>query len=225
MADMSFADLQPRLEPFRNAQKIWLTGSNVYYPARNFIELEEVAKMPKKTVSTEFVRRLNKCFKGKGAWREFENLIKEVFTYLFVPPLVEPFEQSRTETGLHIRDLIFDIPYALSGFWGYIRDKFDSSAIIVECKNYSSPIEGNEIIIPSKYLGKHKLGRFGIVVSRMKPNPSAIKERKRLWIEDKKLIMNLRDDHLVRMLELKEKGKEPEILLDKLIHDFFRNLE
>lgn len=141
------------------------------------------------------------------------------------PPLLEPLEQSRTETGLHVRDLILISPIHQAVFWGYIRDKFDSSALVVECKNYCSPVEGNQIVISSKYLGKNRLGRFGIVCCRVFPASSAIKEVKRLWVEDNKLVLCLTDDHLIKMIELKGKNKTPEIVIDNAIHEFLRSLE
>jgi len=61
--------------------------------------------------------------------------------------------------------------------------------------------------------------------SRLEPTESAIKEVKRLWRDDKKLILCLTDAHLIKMLELKEKNKEPEIVIDNAIHEFLRVLE
>lgn len=134
---------QPYLGSFKNIVSLAAMSTPTYFPLKEFSILEEPIKMPEKSsVAMKCIERLNKCPKGKEGWLEFQNLCKKIFEYLFVPPLLGPFEQSRTETGLHIRDLIFDIPYTVGGFWGYIRDKFDSSALVIECKNCSLPIKG-----------------------------------------------------------------------------------
>jgi len=221
----SYSGLQPYLESLRNATKLVATSTPMYFPSKDLLVLEAPIKVPKKSVARKFTERLNACPKGKAGWLEFQDLCKEILVHLFVPPLVRPFEKSRTVSGLHIRDLIFDIPYSAGRFWGYIRDKFDSLALVVECKNYSSRIKGNQIVISSKYLGKNRLGRFSIVFSRLGPAESATKEMKRLWTEDDKLVLCLMDDHLIKMLELKERKKKPEIVIDKAMHEFFRVLE
>ena len=61
--------------------------------------------------------------------------------------------------------------------------------------------------------------------SRLGPTKSAIKETERLWTQENKLILCLMDDHLIKMLDLKEKNKKPEIVIDKAMHEFFRVLE
>ena len=221
----SYRNLQPYLESARNITRLMSISTSMYFPSNEFSGLDEPLEVPKKSTAMKFIERLNACPKGEKGWSEYQELCEEILTHLFVPPLVEPFRQSRTETGLHIRDLIFDIPYSAKNFWGYIRDKFGASALVVECKNYSSSIEGNQIVISSKYLGKNRLGMFGIVFSRVNPASSAIKEMKRLWTEDNKLALYLEDNHLIKMLELKEKNKEPELVIDKAIHEFLRVLE
>ena len=221
----SYRNFQPYLESARSVARLMSMSTPIYFPSKEFLVLEKPIKVPKKSVAMKFIERLDACPKGKEGWSEYQDLCKEILVHLFVPPLMEPVEQSRTETGLHIRDLIFDIPYSINGFWAYVRDKFDASALIVECKNFSSPIEGNQIVISSKYLGKNKLGRFGIVFSRVDPAESAVKEAKGLWARHDELILCLTDAHLIRMLDLKERNVKPEIVIDDAIHQFLRVLE
>lgn len=221
----SYKILQPYLESTRNFSRIVSMSTPMYFPPEELIVLKEPIKVPKRSAEMKLIERLKACPRGKDGWTEFQDICKEILMHLFVPPLVEPLEQSRTETGLQIRDLILDIPYSVRNFWGYIRDKFDASALVVECKNYSSPIEGNQIVISSKYLGKNRLGRFGVVFSRLDPAESAIKEVKRLWTEDTKLVLCLEDNRLIKMLELKGRNKEPELVIDNAIHEFLRALD
>jgi len=222
---ISYKRLQSFTEPTRILSRLVSNLTPLYFTYKELSTLENPLVISKESIAAKFIERLKACPIGKEGWLVFQKLCEEILSHLFVPPLVGPYVESRTETGLHVRDLIFDIPYTISGFWGYIRDRFDSSAIIVECKNYSSPIGGNEIVIPSKYLGRNRLGRFGIILTRVSPSSSAIKEMKRLWVEENKLILCLTDAHLIQMLKLKEQGKEPEMVIDKSIHEFLRSLE
>lgn len=196
-----------------------------YYPIHTYRTFLKSLTVPVGSKAFNLIHQLNSCPKGKEGCLEFERICKDILSFLLVPPLGAPREQCRTETGLHIRDLIYDIPYDASGFWQYIRARFDASSLIVECKNYSTPIRGNQVVISSKYFGRKRLGMFGIIVSRLHPSESAKKEIERLWIEDGKLSLCFSDDDLVRMLKLKENGVEPEIEIDNAIHDFLRSLE
>ncbi len=202
-----------------------LSRSFATYYSEQFLKQPIKFIAPPKPHSQELIERLSACPPGLEKWKEFEDICKEILTFLFVPPLLEPLDHVRTESGLQIRDLIFHIPCNVGGFWDFIQRKYDAVAVIVECKNYSNPIEGNNVVISSKYLGKKRLGLFGIVISRFSPAESAFKERKRLWTEDGKLILCLKDKDLKTMIKLKDEGKDSEIILDMKQRDFLQSLE
>jgi hypothetical protein len=182
--------------------------------------------MPEKTVGKQLTERLTMCPEGEEGWVDYQKVCRDILEYLFVPPLVGPLEQSRTTNGLQIRDLILDIPYNIVGFWQFIRDKFDCSALVVECKDYKGPIGSNEVVVTTKYYGKQRLGRLGIILSRKGANTNAIEEAKRIWSsEPNVLLLCFSDTELIKMLDLKEKAKNPEIVIDNSIHEFLRSLE
>jgi len=97
------------LEACKNISKIMSMTTTLYFPSREFLVLEEHITVPKKSIAMKFIERLNECPKGKEGWSEFQGLCKEILEYLFVPPLIGPFEQSYTETGLHIRDFRYSL--------------------------------------------------------------------------------------------------------------------
>jgi len=180
---------------------------------------KEVNCRLKNTQGFDLVERLSLCPQGREHWVVFQKLCKDILTYLFVPPLSEPIVESRTGTGHQRRDLIFPIPYDAAGFWALIRSRYYAEALIVDCKNYSNPIGQDEITHISRYLGKEGLGLFAIVISRLPPAKSAIKEILRLWRNEGKLIVCLCDDDFKKMIELKEKGQEPEKVIDEIRFD------
>jgi hypothetical protein len=137
------------------------------------VELKEQSK-------NTLISRLEECPQGKPSWKQYQDLCKEILEFLFVPPLNSPFEQSRTETDLQVRDFILDIPYSAGGFWADVRTTFFASAVIVDSKNYSEPLPANGVVINSKYFGKSRCGLFGVILSRMGLSESAKKEQARL---------------------------------------------
>jgi energy-converting hydrogenase A subunit M len=177
------------------------------------------------TTGSQLIEKLSSCAPGSEKWNEYEKICKKILVFLFVPPLKEPLERKRTETGLHVRDLIFHIPYEVDGLWQYVQNKLSAVAVIVDCKNYSEPITGTEVITFGKYLGDKKLGRFGIIVSRLPPAQSAMNEIKRVWNDENKLILCLDDEHLKTMIKLKSEGIDPKMIIEKIQREFLQSLE
>ena len=97
-------------------------------------------------------------------------------------------------------------------------------AIIVECKNYTEPLKENQTIISSKYLDRKKLTRLSLMVTRKGLHQGGIKAQENQWIRDDKMIICLRDEDLIKMLELKENNDEPWKVIDNLIRQFLSSL-
>jgi len=200
--------------------------AQTYYPLK---ELEIISKPttppPPKSLSAKLIGGLSSCMKGRKHWQKFQLICKDILTYLFVPPLGEPIEESRTKTGLERRDLIFQIPYDADGFWQMIFNIYGARALIVDCKNYSEPVGKDEVLDISQYLAKKRLGNFGIILSRCPPSESAMKEIKKLWSDDDKMIICLDDEELKKMIQFKENNERSEKIIDKKILDFLASLE
>jgi hypothetical protein len=224
------------------AKTIYSTNSYINSPS--FFQLREITpflgipqftpqkhktsseKISDKMVGKNLTERLVNCPEGRKGWVEHQKVCNDILAYLFIPPLVGPLEQSSTKNGLQIRDLILDIPYNIGGFWQYIRDKYDCSALIIECKNYKNPIGSNEVTVTTKYYGKKRLGRFGIVLSRKGADESAKEAAKRIWTSEMNiLLLCFSDVDLIKMIDLKEKRQKPEKVIDNSIHEFLRSLE
>lgn len=222
--------VQTHLNNLKAIKSIQQIAEDLYQSVSTYYSKQVLEKpisfmAPPRPQSLKLIEKLSSCPTGHKGWKEYEEICKEILTFLFVPPLVGPLEHVRTESGLQIRDLIFHIPCNVGGFWDFVQRKYDAVAIIVECKNYANPIGGNNVVISSKYLGERRLGLFGMVISRFPPAESAFKERARLWTEDGKLILCLEDEDLKTMIKLKDEGKEPEIILDKKQRNFLQSLE
>lgn len=183
-----------------------------FYPSSVLIQRELISE------EEEIAHHLIECLEGIPSgpehWIEYQSLCKEILNFCFVPPLLDPFEEERTDGGLHRRDLIYHIPHGVGGFWDYIKIAYSALAVIVDCKNYSESLRQNEVVITSKYFGSKKLGNFGIMVSRKGLHDSGRKQQLDRWIHHDEMIVCLSDDDLKDMIRLKLEGEDPEIVID-----------
>jgi hypothetical protein len=136
-----------------------------YYPSSELSDVEKEPKIPQQSEAERLSEELRSCKPGKEQWEKYQDLCRDILTYCLVPPLDRPLEQNRDKGGIHIRDLVFYIPYDIGTFWNFIILKY-SDAFIVECKNYSELLSENEFIISSKYLDPKGLTNLGFVITR-----------------------------------------------------------
>lgn len=204
-------------------QRIISSLSSNYYPSIDLKNVEEPVKL-KETKGAKLLSELEKIEPGNAQWRDYQNKCKEILEYVLVPPLIPPINEVPTEGGYHRRDLIFHIPFAVSDFWRWIQETHSSIAVIIECKNTSENLDGNNLVVTAKYLGKDRLGIFGVIISRNGLGTGAIKEQERLWKEEGKMIICLNDEDLAKMIELKDNGEDPSKVIDKKIRGFREKL-
>lgn len=172
--------------------------------------------------ASTLIEELNSCEPGIEHWREYEDVCTKILSYCFTPPLLEPVVQSETEEGDQRRDIILHIPMDIEGFWKYIRDKY-GIAVIIDCKNYSDFLDQNTFVVTSKYLsGTTRLTPFGMILTRRGLNERAKLQQKREW--GSKYLICLNDEDLIKMIKLKELGKEPSIIIDNKIREFLVSL-
>ena len=217
---VSFLDINKQLTlPFRNQ----LDKSVGYYSNEELETIKSPPEVPRKTKASEFLGNLQDCKPGRKHWKRYQDVCKEILCYCLVPPLIEPLEQLETRDGTHIRDIIFHIPHELLGFWTFIINKF-GLALVIECKNYKDPIKENELRISSKYVGENKLSRLGLIVTRKGLHINGFRAQENIWKDDKKMILCLNDEHVEKMLQLKDEKDEPWKVIDSLIRDFLSSL-
>jgi hypothetical protein len=208
---------------YKEQAKIVTRDVTSFYSPQDLLSIREFK--PSKRPENPLIRKLNECPAGQAYWKEYQGLCREILEWLFVPPLSPPLEDVGTKSGLQKRDLIFPIPYDVTGFWELIRLNYHSCALIVECKNYTDFVPSNEVVITSKYFGRKKCGLFGILVTRKGLSNSAKKEQERLWLEDDKMIICLSDEDLIKMINLRDGGQDAEMVLDDKIFQLRMSLE
>lgn len=173
--------------------------------------------------SENLCAKLNAIPCGKGDWQNYEKVCTEILTYIFTPDLGPPDIQSRSDDGLDIIDAIFPIR-SISPPWGLTRSEFKTRFVVAEFKNYCEPIGPKQVESIAQYLWDKAHRTFGLLVSRKKPSNHANLQRRRVWLENEKMIVILRDADLCEMLQLKESKGRPYDVIDAQLEDFLRGL-
>src|SRR5882762_2882554 len=100
-----------------------------------------------------------------------------------------------------------------AGFFYRLEQHYDIRCpnIFMECKNYSRDPSNPEFDQLAMRLAPQK-GLFGILVYRERANSALIRQRCRDIINsDKKFIIELDDEDIIKLLELRRRGGDKEI--------------
>lgn len=168
------------------------------------------------------IDRLYYCPPGKSGWKEFEDVCIEILCFLFIPPLTVPKIQTRTQSGIDVRDAIFpNRNFDSSNPWGYIFQELSARLILFEFKNYEKEEIAKEEVNQIRNYLKTTMGRLAILCCSKKPNKSAYICRNSVYNEEKKIILFLTKDHLKEMIFIKERGEDPTDLILDMIEEFY----
>ncbi len=151
-------------------------------------------------------RKLNTILKlptGKtnNADVAYENNLCPLLASLFYPDLDFAQEQSRTDSGVLIRDLIFYNNTSFD-FLKEIYNDYDCRQIVIELKNVKE-VQNSHVNQLNRYL-KDSFGRFGIIFTRNKPPKKVIRNTIDLWAGQRKCILILSDEDLQMMCQVYE---------------------
>jgi len=152
--------------------------------------------------------------------KEFENLSGQLLSSMLYPHLDFAAMQSRTDSGVLIRDLIFYNNRSFD-FLADIYDNYDCRQIVIEMKNVKQ-IEREHINQLNRYLND-QFGRFGIILTRNKPPKNILKNTIDLWSGQRRCILILDDSDIGMMTEVFEsKQRMPIEVLKKKYVEFTR---
>lgn len=158
--------------------------------------------------------------KTDNADRKFEDNVCQLMASLLYPHLDFAQEQSRTESGVQIRDLIF-YNNKSSDFLKEIYETYNCKQIVMELKNVKE-IQQEHILQLNRYL-KEQFGSFGIIVTRNSPPAKVIRNIIDLWSAHRKCILVLTDTDLKLMTQVFEsKQRDPIEVIKKKYIEFTR---
>ncbi|WP_333852803.1 hypothetical protein [Epilithonimonas sp.] len=160
--------------------------------------------------------------KTENADKEYEKNLCQILASVLYPHLDFASEQSRTENGVHIRDLIF---YNNQSY-PILKDLYElynCKQIIFELKNVKE-VENEHVNQLNRYL-TNSFGNFGIIFTRNKPPKKVIENTISLWSGQRKCILILDDEDLKLMCQLYEgKQRNPIDVINKKYIEFTRLL-
>jgi hypothetical protein len=167
----------------------------------------------------EDIRRLPSG-KGDNADKRYEENVCQLLASLLYPQLDFAAEQSRTDSGVLIRDLIFYNNRSID-FLKDIYDLYGSRQIVMELKN-KHEVEREDVNQLNRYLNE-QFGRFGVILTR-NPLPRHIhKNTIDLWSGQRRCIIALTDEDLELMVTVFEsKQRLPIEVLKRAFVDFSR---
>lgn len=169
--------------------------------------------------AAELLNQLRNCPSGVNDAYVYQKIVKNIFEKLF-PKLSAPKWELPDFTKTNRRDIVFP-NYATEGFWKYLGDKYLADFIIIDAKNYTNPIEKNEIIQVANYLKSQGCGLFALIVTRKGHSPAGAEHTLRdQWLLHKKLIIVMNDDDLEDMLTAQDTGNPPEDVIKEKIEKF-----
>jgi hypothetical protein len=167
-------------------------------------------------------RRLLACPAGLAGWREFEETALGALEYLFVPPLTKPIVQPRTYSGIDRRDAVFPNRNLDGGsHWTQLLRELNARMVLVEFKNYDTEGIGKDEVNQTRYYLTKPMGKLAILVTNKPPGDAAHVKRNTIFSQDGTVILFVTTDHLLEMLDIKERGEDPADLIMDAVERFY----
>jgi hypothetical protein len=146
-----------------------------------------------------------------------------MLNYSLIGPFGVPTIQSRSEDNLDIRDAVYPIGSG-NVFWDDLKRMCATRSAVAEFKNFSGPITQKEVESVQQYLFRKAMRMFGLLCSRSAPSASALRARRRAWMEQDKLIVLLSDEDMKEMVRARSLGGDPSTVIDAQLDEFFLHL-
>lgn len=159
--------------------------------------------------------------KEHGADMKYEELSASLLASLFYPHLDFAQTQSRTESGRHIRDLIFYNNRDID-FLDEIFIEYNNRQLVIEMKNVKE-ISRDHINQLNRYM-QDNIGNFGVFLTRNPLSKPMYENTINLWSSQRKCIIAITDEDLKLMVEVYEsKQRTPIEILKKKYIEFRRS--
>jgi hypothetical protein len=148
--------------------------------------------------------RLQRIPEGSSGARDFEIAVGDVIKLCFFRALENIEERVRDVEGVVIRDWIAS-NRAQTGFWSVMRQRYDATQVIWECKNYSS-LKASDFHQIAYYSTK-AIGRLVVVAFRGEMHASYYTHIKRVVAEQNGMILLLGLRDLKTFIRQNRNGK------------------
>lgn len=154
------------------------------------------------------LQRLANCPAGKGTSREYEEICEEILRHLFEANYFNRLTSQHKTHDEHFRmDLIGSLKItqnndeSMHPLWQMLVQHYNSHFVVFEFKNYTDKIDQNLIYITEKYLFAAALRNVAFIISREGFSDSAKFAAEGCLKEHGKLILDITNEDLIKMLE------------------------
>ena len=93
--------------------------------------------------------------------------------------------------------------------------------VLVEFKNYDTEEIGKEEVNQTRNYLRKPMGKLAILVTNKVPGDAAHVRRNTIFSEDGTVILFITTQHLIEMLDIKERGEDPADLIMDTIERFY----
>lgn len=179
------------------------------------------------TTAVEYIHDLKSLGMGKDESGGYEKLCERIIQYLFSEAFHIMSSQHKTGDKHFRMDLICSFKGMnehTHPFWQLLAQHYNTRFVVFEFKNYSEEIGQNLIYITEKYLFNPALRNVAIIISRKGFSKAAKFAAEGCLKENGKLILNITDDDLIKMLEAKNSDGEPTNILMDNFEEFLMSL-
>jgi hypothetical protein len=156
--------------------------------------------------------RLDSIPLGEPGAADFEQAVGDVIKLCFFRALENVEQRVRGDEGVVIRDWVAS-NRAQTGFWAVMRQRYDATQVIWECKNYNA-LKASDFHQVSYYSGK-VAGRFLVLVFRGDVRPGYYEHIRRIAVENDAVVLPLGIRDLKAFVRQNQRGK----ISDGLIQD------
>lgn len=179
---------------------------NLVLPPLQNKHFEEAEKEATKT--TLLIKRLSNCTAGRENSSEYEEICEDIIRHLFEANYFNRLTSQHKTNDEHFRmDLIGALKTtqnndeSMHPLWQMLVQHYNSHFVVFEFKNYTDKIDQNLIYITEKYLFDAALRNVAFIISRKGFSNSAKFAAEGCLKEHGKLILDVTQDDLMKMLE------------------------
>ena len=148
--------------------------------------------------------RLKDLPTGDASAAEFEDIVGDVLKLCLHRVLTNVEPRSRSADGRVIRDWVAS-NRADSGFWEVVRQRYDATEVVWECKNYES-LSADDFHQVAYYLSP-SFGRFGVIAFRGEIKSHYFDHVRRIATDKDGIVLLLNDSDLKVFIRQARNGK------------------
>ncbi|MEE4103572.1 restriction endonuclease [Pseudomonas viridiflava] len=164
----------------------------------------------------DLIGRLKAVPYGREGCYDYEDIVTEILKYLFDENLTGWHQQAKTTDTLHRYDLVCRVIDSTT-IWRFVARDLDSRYVLFEFKNYSEKLSQGQVYSTEKYLLDKAKRKVCFLISRHGPSDNAFVACQGAMREHGKLIICLEDGDIVRLIESRMLGNDPnEIVFEKI---------